>query len=942
MNFLRYFIALSLWMPFTVFAQHQSRISAVLDDEKKTLAVSQEILFFNQTNDTLTTIILNDWNHAFSGKSTPLAKRFSDEFVRSFHLAKEAERGGTYELSMSDAAGDQLSWFRPDKHPDLVEVYLRQKVAPGEKVTLKLSYISKIPSDRFTKAGYSANGSYNLRDWFLTPARYENHAFVRYSNGNLDDIANGLTDYELQIKTPGKTDIVSDLDSQSQVKENTGSTYVFHGHNRHTFSLYIAPKLDFHSFRNDIVEVENSIDGKKVTDYQKAVIVDRIVKFVDEQIGAYPYKKITVSEADYSKNPFYGLNQLPGFISPFPDAYLYEIKFLKTYLHNYLLASMRLDPRRDNWVHDGMQIYVMMKYIDEQYPGAKMMGNVASLKLLKGYHLVNLDFNEQYSYFYMLMARKNLDQPIGYEKNRLIKFNEQIAGKYRAGLSMRYLDNFLERDVVPSTIKDFYALATKYQTDQSDFEFLLKTRAYKNIDWFFETIINSREIIDYKFVDLKKSDDSVSVTMRNRTGTTVPIPIYGVKKGQVIWKDWIEEVRADSTFTFERKDADKIVINYKNEVPEYNLRNNWKSLKGFKISNRPIKFNFLKDLEDPYYNQILYVPTANYNLYDGLMVGLRLFNKTVLDKPITFDINPIWSTKTNSLTGSGAIAVNQNLRHSELYNIRYSVSGNYFHYAPDAAYYKINPMVQMRIRDNNFRDNRKEIIILRNVIVHREPSAIVLDNPDENQNYSVFNLRYGNSRSEVTNTVNFTTDVQFAGKFGKTAVEFEYRRLFESNRQINVRLYAGGFLYNNTSNDFFSFALDRPTDYLFDYNYYGRSESSGLFSQQLILSEGGFKSKLGQQFANQWMTTVNASFNVWNWVELYGDAGFVKSRTFNPEFVYDSGVRLNLVTDYFELYFPVYSNLGWEIAQPNYGEKVRFIVTIDPKTLVNLFTRKWF
>jgi hypothetical protein len=25
----------------------------------------------------------------------------------------------------------------------------------------------------------------------------------------------------------------------------------------------------------------------------------------------------------------------------------------------------------------------------------------------------------------------------------------------------------------------------------------------------------------------------------------------------------------------ERKSADKIVLNYKNEVPEYNLRNNW-------------------------------------------------------------------------------------------------------------------------------------------------------------------------------------------------------------------------------------------------------------------------------------------------------------------------------------------------------------------------------
>jgi hypothetical protein len=49
------------------------------------------------------------------------------------------------------------------------------------------------------------------------------------------------------------------------------------------------------------------------------------------------------------------------------------------------------------------------------------------------------------------------------------------------------------------------------------------------------------------------------------------------------------------------------------------------------------------------------------------------------------------------------------------------------------------------------------------------------------------------------------------------------------------------------------------TNCIFDYNYYGRSENTGFFSQQLIIAEGGFKSKLDTSFANQWMTTVNAS-----------------------------------------------------------------------------------
>ena len=129
---------------------------------------------------------------------------------------------------------------------------------------------------------------------------------------------------------------------------------------------------------------------------------------------------------------------------------------------------------------------------------------------------------------------------------------------------------------------------------------------------------------------------------------------------------------------------------------------------------------------------------------------------------------------------------------------------------------------------------------------------------------------------------------------------------------------------------------------MFDYNYYGRSESAGLFSQQLIVAEGGFKSQLNPGFANQWITTLNGSTTIWKYIMAYGDVGFVKNHGANAEFVYDSGLRLILVEDYFEIFFPVYSNLGWEIAQPNYDQKIRFIVTLDFKTLLGLFSRRWY
>jgi hypothetical protein len=934
---------LVLFVTTKQYGQNNSHIVVELNSEKKILVVQQKIVFQNQSQDALSSIVLNDWNNAYSNKNTPLAKRFSDEFYRGFHLAKEEERGSTTILSLTDTEQSELVWNRTDENPDFIIVDLKDKLAPNQQINLQLSYIIKIPSDKFTKYGYSDNGNMVLKNWFLTPARYENHGFVTYNNNNLDDCANGVSDYTIEIKiptSPNSLEITTDLNTIKKTQTENHTIYELSGKNRTDFSLFFESKSSFSSFKNSSLEVVTNFSSQKVDGIQKAIIINQIIDFTSNFLGQYPHEKITVSQVDYDRNPFYGLNQLPSFLSPFPDEFIFEIQFLKTYLNNYLKNSLKLDPRKDNWIYDGIQVYTMMKYIDEYYPESKMMGRISKIRLLKSFNLTQLGFNEQYGYFYMLMARKNLDQPLNNSKNTLIKFNEQIANKYKSGVSFKYLSDYLGNNLVNKSICEFYTQNFEKQTSRTDFETVLKTNANQNIDWFFNTLIDTRDLIDYKIKQVSKTRDSLQFSLKNKTNTLVPIPVYGFKKGEIIFKEWLYSKNVDSIYSFKIKDADKIVLNFRNEVPEYNLRNNWKKIGGFFPNNRPLKFVFMKDFEDSYYNQILYVPTLGYNLYDGLTLGMRLHNRTILDKPFVFDINPAYSTTSKSLSGSAVFIINQNYRNSNLFNIRYSASGSYFHYAPDATYLKLNPAIVFNIREDNIRNNHKQLFLVRQVLVDREKSAFVVDNTDGN--YSIFNAKYYNSKTEITKHFNFVTDFQIASDFGKIATEFGFRKLLNNNRQFNLRLYAGSFLYNKTNSDFFSFALDRPTDYLFDYNFFGRSENTGLFSQQYIIAEGGFKSKLKNPYANQWISTLNTSFSLWNWIEAYGDVGFLKNKNQKEKFVYDGGIRLNLVTDYFELYFPVYSNNGWEISQEKYAQKIRFIVTFSPKTLTTLFTRKWF
>jgi len=64
-------------------------------------------------------------------------------------------------------------------------------------------------------------------------------------------------------------------------------------------------------------------------------------------------------------------------------------------------------------------------------------------------------------------------------KDNLIRFNEKIASKYRAGLSLKYLDNYLGNDIVAHSIKEFYDLNSQKQTTRTEFETILKKNANK-------------------------------------------------------------------------------------------------------------------------------------------------------------------------------------------------------------------------------------------------------------------------------------------------------------------------------------------------------------------------------------------------------------------------------------------------------------------------------
>ncbi|MBL4663119.1 MAG: metalloprotease, partial [Flavobacteriaceae bacterium] len=468
----------------------------------------------------------------------------------------------------------------------------------------------------------------------------------------------------------------------------------------------------------------------------------------------------------------------------------------------------------------------------------------------------------------------------------------------------------------------------------------LKQNTELPLSWFFDEYVIKRTTLDFKIKKVKEIGDSLQVSVYSKRNNVMPISIYGLNKDEIVFKKWMNPVDSISLIMVPKKNVKKLVLNHEAIVPEINRRNNTKKLGG--LFNRPLQFRLLKDVEDPEYNQLFFMPEFQYNLYDGFSIGAKVYNRTFLPKGLSYKIVPQYGFNSKTIIGKASVSFTKYIDKGNHYSTRYGISGNTYSYNEGLFYKRLSPFITFAFRDNNdLRKNKRQYINMRNINIFRD---IDENDPDQEPNYSVFNLQYVYSDKNLINYYRGLFDYQISQKFSKVSAQFEYRKLFNSNRQLNLRFYAGAFIFNDSgsNNDFFSFALDRPTDYLFDYNYYGRSEDTGLFSQQLIIAEGGFKSQLEPAFANQFIATLNGSTNIWNWIYAYGDIGVIKNKGQAAKGVWDTGIRANLLADYFELYFPLYSNLGWEPGLPNYDQKIRFIVTLDIRTLLGLFTREWY
>ena len=628
-----------------------------------------------------------------------------------------------------------------------------------------------------------------------------------------------------------------------------------------------------------------------------------------------------------------GLSLLPNSLRAYPNQFEFEIESLSVLLRSRINEYLNTANREDFWFTEGLHFYLIKKYIEKHYPDKKILGSLLTLPLIKNlaklYHLSELGFADGFKQYVEFVQRRNLQQPGFLPKEELIKFNERMGQPSHNALLMDYLEQNLDFDLLAFSAK---ASASKWTGEKLKNEFIAaqKPGYQKQIS----SLLQKRTSMDLKLKKQSFSKDSIRFSVEEKSGYTLPFDVALLQKDSIVSRKTYFPTNKKSILQFSKSEADYLQVYYP-KIPDFNPRNNVRKLKGF---SKPFKFTFVKDIEDPKKNQIFFNPRLNFNIYDGLSFGVRLNNKTIKSRPLTVVAQPIYSSLERTLIGSFSASYLKYKENSRNHFTQLGFVANSFHYDQGLRYTLFLPYLNFYLRNNDLRNNKRELITLAGYHVNREQNSNALNHP----NYNVVSLSYLFSKNEAIDYFTFKGGLQASDQFGKMETTTEFRKLLRSGRQFSFRAYTGKFLWHNTASNFFDFSLNRPNDYLFQYNFLGRSEETGLYSQQFIMAEGGFKTAIPQPYANDFILATNLSIGVWKYLEVYGDWAMIKRKNQAAKGYFDTGLRLNILPDYLELYFPVYSSLGWSFDAGNYDEKLRFVITVDPKALTGLFSRKWF
>ncbi len=979
-------------------------IDVVLDHSIHYLNGNVDIEYVNNSPDELNEIYLHLWPNAYRNRQTAFSKQILENGNSEFYFAKPNQLGGYKEINIK-VNEKVVEWDYWNNQPDISLIVLDSPLKSGEKLTINTQFRMKIP-ESFSRLGHVGQ-SYQMTQWYPKPAVYDKNGWHPMPYLDQGEFYSEFGSFDVKITLPkeyivGATGVLQTEEEiaflnkkieETQTKIKNKEDFIKEGNNDsvgYKTIHYIADNVhDFAWFADRDFYVNKSevtlSDGKIVdtyvmfTDYQADLWVDAIdyvnrsVQFYSERIGNYPYPHATAVQSALSAGagmeyPMITVIGSAGNAQALDEVITHEVG------HNWFYGILASNERDYAWMDEGFNSYYEHEYMEKYYEEQDSYLDYQNLSGVSAREADQLTF--------YLPMRRHTDQAINTPSQDLRQFNYWMGAYDKPAMLLKYLEEYLGSDTFNKIMKTYYETWQFKHPQPSDVKALFEKESGKNLDWFFNDLINTTEHIDYKIKKILYQNNNYSLTIENVGDVSSPFPIDIIEEGKIVNSIWVEGFEGEKTIDLNTNIGDKFVIDYKKNIPDYNRKNNTITRKGGKIE--PIQLKFLGGVENPDRTSIYWTPAVAMNTYDGFMGGLALYNTVLPSKRFEWSLVGMYGTRSKDFNGLANLRYN--IYPEKLQRVSLGVGYKGFSYSEndfyeqfgaskDFDYHRTRPYVELELKKKRARSNTKQTITAQVLIIQQQLTGSLTRETTPTDTFFVYsghefeNMLIPQIKYEISNrsvlqpysvkvgleTQSYKTrPTDENAAYLKMDLEANYSFMYMPNKGIHIRGYLGAFLFNTqkdaggTSNVGFargSFSLigQGAGDYTFDQFYFGRSHTDQIWSQQVHTNQGGgFKTPIGGLTSlgesNNFIAAANIKFDIpiptpafIPAVRPYLDLGYFSntqpSAENQGEMLIAGGVALEFLDGRIGLYLPMFhsENLKLYMAQRgNYFARISF------------------
>ncbi len=948
-------------------------IDVSLNDKLHELDAFESIQYINQSPDTLRFLYFHLWPNAYSDNNTELAGQLRT-FRGKERLFADPELKGYIDSLNFKVNGESVSWELLPRQPDICKIYLDYGLKKGDTIIITTPFHVKIPKGVVSRLGHIGQ-SYQISQWYPKPAVYDNTGWHPISYEDQGEFYSEFGMFDVHITLPdnyivGATGDLQDsneLAKLSQLSADTAwmlslparesdfppssehfKTLRFKQYNIHDFAWFADKR--FHVMKG---KVKLPDSGREVTTWamftnEKAELWKQSINYINQALwyfskwnGDYPYKSFTAVHSSISAGD--GM-EYPGItvIGDVKVAYILDDVIAHEIAHSWFYSALGSDERRYPFMDEGITTAYENRYLTQRYPNQKLWEvYIHNKKLAKIFHIDKMPVQLVPELQWLVQARNNLEQPINLPATDYSSLNYSLIVYYKAALGFNYLRAYLGDSVFDCTMHDYY-IRWKYKHPQPDnLRNVFESHTDKSLKWFFDDYLATTKRIDYQIVSLKNQH----ILIKNMGEMASPFVICGMQGDSTCFEQWVEGFLGQRWITLPQGNYSEIKIDPMHYMPQLYRNHNTIRTSGIFRREQPIKPQLLYTIENPDYRSLIYIPAIDWNTENGLLIGLTFHNGSLLPKPVEYFMMPFYSLLKPGLFGYGKIILHINPYEAFFRIMTITLESTRFGAPGGQNYYLEKAGIELNFKTTQIINPVNQKIFVSMSAASDLFQLELLQKPSLKK---YLQAGYKIENTGMVNPYSILFRLEENNSYQKISAELNYRFSYNGKNQgLDMRLFTGIMVTDNTKSPFYSFAASArsgPELYLYQGFYPDRFSTfpSTFWSREMTISEGALISvpKDSLRFSQR-IISFSCVSNLPGITGLLPFKLFVNILLTNPvtprstSLFFESGLKAG-IWDFLEIYFPFPISGNLRSVNRSFRDGIRFVFNLESINKVRL------